>query len=97
MGCFYLVLTRPDVKEVWVIIGAVTQYWFSWAANGHSNGNGAANGAKSIEGTLAAPPAHGTRAYSRAWIALFRMSGWRLTDVSDGGEGGRDPGKHIPE
>jgi hypothetical protein len=46
MGCCYLVLTRPDVKEVWVIIGAVTQYGFRRAANRHSNGNGAANGAK---------------------------------------------------
>lgn len=33
----------------------------------------------------------------RAWIAFFRMSGCRLTNVSDGGEGGRDPGNHIPE
>jgi hypothetical protein len=53
VGCFYLVLTHPDIKEVWVIIGAVIQYWFSRAigngafgpassaggGDGHSNGN----------------------------------------------------------
>jgi len=43
VGCFYLVLSHPDIKEVWVIIGAVIQYWFS-RANG--NGNGATNGVK---------------------------------------------------
>jgi hypothetical protein len=43
MGCFYLVLTRPDVKEVWVIIGAVTQYWFT-RANGHGKKGMSGNG-----------------------------------------------------